>query len=235
MPVRGFVLNTQKDTVTGFASIHLGMGFFTFKPEAGQTYTAFVQTAPGTVVPFPMPEVQAQGMVMQVDNMSSKEQVKVYVRHNRSSSDEAATLTLLAQTRGQPIHEVNIPINKKIVMVQLPKKEFPEGIAQLTLFDETHSPACERLIFVNQQERINIALTPDKKTYKNREKVGLSLTTTDASGKPVAANLSLAALDARLAPEADSNGATIVSHLLLSSDLTGTVEQPAWYFDADAR
>ena len=48
MPVSGFVLNTQKDTVTGFASSHLGMGFFTFKPEAGQAYTAFVQVAPGT-------------------------------------------------------------------------------------------------------------------------------------------------------------------------------------------
>jgi TonB-dependent SusC/RagA subfamily outer membrane receptor len=232
VPVRGFVLNTRKDTVTGFASIHLGMGFFTVKPEAGQAYTAFVQITPETIIPYPMPAVQAQGVVMQVDNMSSKEQVKVYVRHNRNSSDEAATLTLLAQTRGQPIHEVSIPLSKKVLMVQLPKKEFPEGIAQLTLFDETHTPACERLIFVNQQQRINITLTPDKKTYKNREKVALSLTTADANGKPVAANLSLVALDTQLAPEADSNSATIVSHLLLSSDLTGTIEQPAWYFDA---
>ena len=232
VPVRGFVLNTQKDTVTGFSSIHLGMGYFTFNPEAGQTYTAFVHTTPGTVIPYPMPAVQAKGIIMQVDNMSSKDQVKVYVRHNRSVSDENATLTLLAQTRGQPIHEVSIPVNKKIVMVQLPKKEFPEGIAQLTLFDEMHKPTCERLIFVNQQERINITLTPDKTTYRSREKVALSLTTTDDTGKPVSANLSLAALDVRLGPEADSNSATIVSHLLLSSDLTGTIEQPAWYFDA---
>lgn len=232
VPVSGFVLNTQKDTVAGFSSTYLGMGFFMFKPESGQVYTAFVRAASGTVVPYSMPAVQEQGIIMQVDNLSSKEQVKVYVRHNRSSADESATLTLLAQTRGQPIHEVRIPVNKKTLMVQLPKKEFPEGIAQLTLFDETHKPACERLIFVNQQERINVTLTPDKKTYKNREEVALSLTTTDANGKPVAANLSLAALDARLAPEADSNGTTIVSHLLLSSDLTGTIEQPAWYFDA---
>ncbi len=231
VPVRGFVLNTQKDTVTGFASLHLGMGFFTLKPESGQTYTAFVKTAQGGVIPYPIPVVQTQGVIMQVDNLSSKEQVKVYVRHNRSSADAAATLTLLAQTRGQPIHEVTIPVSKKMVMVQLPKSEFPEGIAQLTLFDETHAPACERLIFVNRQGRINITLTPDKKTYKNREKIALSLTTTDADGKPVAANLSLAALDAQLAPEADSNSATIVSHLLLSSDLTGTIEQPAWYFN----
>ncbi len=171
VPISGFVLNRQKDTVTGFASSHLGMGFFTFKPEVGQVYTAFVEAATGTVVPYPIPAVQEQGIIMQVDNISSKEQVKVYVRHNRTSSDETAALTLLAQTRGQPIHQVSMPITKKVLMIQLPKKEFPEGIAQLTLFDETHRPACERLIFVNRDERINITLTPDKKAYKNREKV----------------------------------------------------------------
>ena len=229
--VKGFVLNARKDTITGFASTRLGMGFFSIKPEAGQTYTAFVQPGDGSTVPYPMPVAQAQGVVMQVDNISRADQVKVYVRHNKTNDDAAAALTLLAQTRGQPVHVVSIPLTKKTALIQLPRAEFPEGIAQLTLFDETHKPISERLIFVNKDERINIGLVSTKKSYKNREKIDLTITTTTPEGKPAPANLSLAAVDSLLAPEADSSGTSIVSNLLLTSDLTGTVEQPGYYFN----
>ena len=229
--VKGFVLNSKKDTITGFASSHLGMGFLTVKPEAGETYTAFVQPGDGSTMAYPMPSIQTQGIVMQVDNMSRADQMKVYIRHNKTSTDAAAALTLLAHTRGQPVHVVSIPLAKKTALVQLPKSEFPEGIAQLTLFDETHKPVSERLVFVNRDGRIDVSLTTDKKTYKNRGKVNLTITTTTADGKPAPANLSLAAVDGLLAPEADSNGISIVSNMLLTSDLTGTIEQPGYYFD----
>ena len=229
--VKGFVLDSKKDTVTGFASTFLGMGYFTMLPVAGQVYTAYVQLEKDNVTAYPMPAVQAQGIVMQVDNLSMKDQIKVYVRHNKATTDPAARLTLLAQTRGQVLHVVSIPAGKKSALVQLAKKDFPEGISQLTLFDEVHTPVCERLIFVDREERIVVKINPSKQTYKNRENVALTITTTDANGQAVAANLSLAAVDNRLVPEADTNAATIVSHLLLASDLTGTIEQPDYYFN----
>ena len=80
-----------------------------------------------------------------------------------------------------------VPLTKKLSIVQIQKSEFPEGIAHLTLFDETHKPTNERLIFVQKDGRTNVAITADKKTYKNREKVTLAITTTDAQGKPPAA------------------------------------------------
>ncbi|GAB2577484.1 TonB-dependent receptor plug domain-containing protein [Spirosoma areae] len=232
LPIEGFVLDAKKDTVIGFASTHFGMGYFTFKPEAGQAYTAFVRLADGTIASYPMPAVQAQGVVLLVDNLSQKDKIKVYVRHNKTSADTTAKLTLFAQTRGQIVQVVRVPLAKKSSLIQLLKADFPEGIAQLTVFDETGRPASERLLFVNKNQQVTIALTPDKKAYKHRGKVDLTITTTNAGGKPVSANLSLAAVDARLAPEPDSNRATIVSHLLLASDLTGTIEQPGYYFDA---
>lgn len=227
--VEGFILNAKKDSIMGFTSTHLGMGYVTFKPEAGQLYTAAVKFSDGTIASYPLPAVQTQGVVMQVDNLSHKDNIKVYLFHNKTSADATATLTLVAQTRGQMVQAAKIPLAKKASMVQLPRAQFPEGISQLTLFDEANKPICERLVFVNKNEQITIALTPDKPAYKNREKVDLTITTTNANGKPMAANLSLAAVDARLAPEADSNGATVTSHLLLSSDLTGTIEQPDYY------
>ena len=227
--VEGFVLDAKKDTVIGFSSTFLGMGYLTFKPEAGQSYTAFVQFNDGTRRAYPLPSAKAQGVVMQVDNLSHKDNIKVYLRHNKNAADTSAKMTLVAQTRGQIVQVAIIPLSKKASLIQLPRAQFPEGIAQLTLFDEAHTPVGERLVFINKNEQITIGLTANKTSYKNREQVNLAIKTTNADGKPVAANLSLAAVDARLAPEADSNGATIVSHLLLASDLTGTIEQPDYY------
>ena len=99
MAIKGFVLDAKKDTVTGFASMHLGMGYFMFKPESGQHYTAFVPNADGTLATYPMPTVQEQGVVMQVDNLTNKDNVLVYLMHNKTTTDTSATLTLIAQTR----------------------------------------------------------------------------------------------------------------------------------------
>ena len=124
----GFVLNTQKDTVAGFFSMHNGMGHFAIKPEAGQTYTAFVRLGDGTVAPYPMPAVQPQGVVMQVDNLTNKDNIRVYVRHNKPVGDPAAagpsaagfstaTMTLVAHTRGMAVQMAKVPLNKKSSVV----------------------------------------------------------------------------------------------------------------------
>ena len=229
--VDGFVLDSRKDTVAGFASTHQGMGFFSMKPEAGQTYTAFVRLGNDILAPYPIPNALPQGAIMQVDNLTNKDFIRIYVRHNKSAPDAAATLTLLAQTRGQIIQVAKIPLARQTALVQLARAQFPEGIAQLTLFDETEKPVCERLVFIDRNERIRVNLTPAKPAYANRERVDLTVTTTAPDGKPIPANLSLAAVDAQLVPDLDTNGTSIVSYLLLSSDLTGTIEQPGYYFD----
>lgn len=230
VPVRGFVLNARKDTITGFSSTHLGIGFLTMKPEPGQTYTAYVSQTGGTYQAYTLPVAQPRGVVMQVDNLSNKDNIRIYIRHNRPPADSATAMTLFAQTRGMVVQLIKVPPSPKGTVVQLPKADFPEGIAQLTLFDGTGKPIAERLVFIPKNDQMRVSLATNKTLYKNRERVDVTITTTSA-GKPVPANLSLSAVDARLSPEADSNSATIVSHLMLSSDLTGTIEQPDYYFN----
>lgn len=237
--VTGFVLDARNDTVIGFRSQRLGMGFFTFRPEPGQTYTAFVQPPGGRVAPVAFPTVQPVGAVMTVDNMTNKDNIRVYVANNRpvtADNGPPAELTLVAQTRGIVVQVAKAPLNKKAFVVQLPRQQFPEGIAQLTLFDETNMPVCERLVFIEKNNRLKIDVKADASTVKPRGKVDLNLTVTTPDGKPASAALSLAVTDGQLVPP-DTNAATLVSSLLLTSDLAGTVEQPGYYFDTkhDAR
>jgi TonB-dependent SusC/RagA subfamily outer membrane receptor len=227
--ITGYVVNNSKDTLTGFTSQHLGMGFFSILPVAGQTYTAYVQTGDGPLFAYPLPAAAAEGATLQVDNLSNRDKVRIFVQHNFAG--QTGAMTLIAQSRGIISQTAQVPLARKTSSILMPRNQFAEGITQLTLFDSENRPICERLIFVDRNERMHIQLTSNKSTYKKRERIDLTITTTDATGKPVPANLSLSALDEQLTPRTDSAGQTIVSSLLLTSDLVGTIEQPGYYFD----
>jgi len=239
MDINGFVLNNQNDTVMGFGSLHLGMGTFSVTPEPNQTYRVFARAAGSKeFFEYPMPTAQPLGFVMTVDNVSNPNNVKVFIQHNKTSSapeaglpDGSGRVTLVAQTRGVVVQVVQAPLTKKAFLIQLPRDKFLDGIAQLTLFDEKNVPVCERLVFIDRKDRLTVKLTPGKATYKPREAVEVDVTVTDPAGKPVETTLSLAATDEKLAPSFESNPGSLVSHLLLTSDLVGVVEQPGNYFE----
>ena len=127
LAVKGFVLDAKKDTVIGFTTTHLGMGYFMLKPEPAQVYTAFVTAADGTLASYPIPAVQEQGVVMQVENLTNKDNVLVYVMHNKTITDTAATLTLVAQARGQIIQVAKIPVIPKNGHGSITSGHFPGG------------------------------------------------------------------------------------------------------------
>lgn len=81
--------------------------------------------------------------------------------------------------------------------MNIPRSKFPdEGIAHLTLFDDAGNPLAERLVFIRQKQELRVQIQPDKPRYRPREAVNLALTVTDAGGRPVAGNFSLATTDA---------------------------------------
>ncbi|GAB3906400.1 Plug domain-containing protein [Larkinella knui] len=226
----GFVLSSAGDTVTGFSAKHRGMGYFSIKPEPGQHYTAFVNLSDGSRYQYALPEARPEGYVLLVDNITNRENVRVYVRNNKPASAQGR-FTLIAQSRGKEIQVAQGDMSKKAVVFQISRQLFPEGISQFTLFDETNQPVCERLAFIEKKDRLNIRLKPSKPTFGAREKVQVEVAVTDASGAPVRANLSLAATDASQVVEKEPYAANLVSYLLLGSDLKGLIEEPGYYFD----
>ncbi|RYF73426.1 MAG: TonB-dependent receptor [Cytophagaceae bacterium] len=237
--VSGFVLDSKKDTIVGFQSQHLGMGTFPLTPEAGQTYQAFVKI-PGTTgyTSYTMPASQSSGYLLQVDNLSNKDNIRVFVSNSMppsatppESGSMAGMLTVLAQVNGQPVLALRGPASRKQFMVQIPRAKCPEGIVQITLLDPTGKPVSERLVYSNQNELINLTVTPGTSVAGPRKRIDLTVTATDLEGKPVKADLSLAVTDLAQQPKPKPFASSLPSYLLLTSDLTGYVEQPGYYFD----
>lgn len=228
--VTGTILANDRDTLTAFRSTNLGMGQFTIPVQAGQTYTAVLFNPDGTERRIPLPGVPAAGFGLAV-HAFAKESIRVFVHNAAPQAASPRELVLLVQQRGVVCFVAKGNTGGRSFSVNVPRSKFPnDGIAHLTLFDDAGNPLAERLVFIRQKQELRVQVQPDKPRYKPREAVTLALTVTDREGKPATGNFSLAATDAGQVV-AEPQAQTLVSYLLLSSDLHGAVEQPGRYFD----
>ncbi len=223
--IEGVVLTEKGSQVASFTSFHQGMGAFRFNPQPGEKYVVKITKPAGINAAYALPEALPRGYVMNVDN-SKKDELSVTV-----NSTEMGELSLIAQVRGKICYTTFINANKGVNRITVPTASFPAGVAQLTLFDPKGIARCERMTFVNKDKQLNITVETDKEKYQPREKVKMTLTVKDESGMPMPASLSLAVVNDQLLSFADDKSGNLLSQLLLQQDITGKVEEPAFYFD----
>jgi TonB-dependent SusC/RagA subfamily outer membrane receptor len=231
-PVEGVILNDRRDTVAIMLAEHAGMGRFAMRPEAGRTYTAHLTGGAGQQRQVPLPAALPRGHGLGVDNLTNRDNVRVFITTSHPDASQPRDLYLIAHLRGQVAFVAKGTTARKTFVANVPRKAFPDGgVAHFTLFDAAGVPLAERLAFIQPRARLTIQITPDKPAYKPREAVSLRVAVTDTAGRPVpGAALTMAVTDPRQVI-ADPEGESLLTYLLLSSDLRGTIERPGQYFD----
>lgn len=203
----------------------LGMSSFFFTPQRGKQYSA---TIGGQTTKRPLPAAIDTGLVMTVKNLPQAADIQVRIQV--SDFRIFPSVYLLAQTRGVVCYSAKADVKTPVVLIRIPKTEFPAGISQITVMDAQANPLAERLVFVNHQEQLKVSVVPDKPVYKPRENVTLTVTAEDMQGVPVQADLSLAVTDDEqvlISQDRES----IHAYLLLASELQGYIESPGYYFN----
>jgi hypothetical protein len=208
---------------TGFA----GMGSFQFTPQAGHSYHAHLRYEDGTEENKDLPKAEEYGYALSIDNTDSQ-QVRINIAAKLVTPSE--NVTVVAQYNNRIQYSATLSLNNGNASTTVSKKKFPAGIVQFTLFDAATKPVAERLAFINQNDCIRINKSLDKVLYSKREHVKMMLTVKDEKGDPVAGNFSIAVTDGSSAAVDTMNKRSILSDLLLTSDLKGYIEKPDYYF-----
>lgn len=231
MPVTGYISDNANTKIIDLKSEHAGMGTFSLFTETNKTYTATIKFPDGSDKMFPLPRTLKSGYVLNVIQNSEAVNVKIQASPDTPSDNE---IILVAQSNGHVIYVSKTKLDSRTLTAEIPKSRFPTGVIQFTLFSEKNEPVAERLIFVNNHDQLNIGLRPDKSVYTKREKVTMAIDVKDKAGKPVVGSFSLAIIDAAKTPFDDDKETSILSNLLLTSDLKGYIEQPNYYFNGSA-
>ncbi|MFN8357314.1 MAG: TonB-dependent receptor plug domain-containing protein [Spirosomataceae bacterium] len=231
--IEGVIEEIGTGVVTEFKSEHLGIGAFNHYPKPGKQYVAKVKYM-GKELVYALPSAKEEGVVISIGNLLA-DNIKVsFAAHLSPEKLAAETFNLVAHVRGQVRYIAEIPkdVNRTFYV---PRNKIPdEGIVHFTLFDKNLNPVAERLVFNKvANQRLNIKIEPNKVEYSPREQVSVQLTATNSKGLPVQGSFSLAAVSESQIPDENLFTEHIVSYLLMSSDLRGTIEQPAYYFDSD--
>lgn len=228
--IEGFLFNSKGDTLTNFRSEHNGMGIFTMNPVNNETYYVTVRTNDSITKRFDLPAIETKGISIAMSHY--KQEIR-YEIQKTEATEWPQKLFLLAHTRGKLA--ILQPINPKRTFGKMNDSLFTEGITHFMLIDEQGNALSERLIFVPDHKPNQWQITTDQPTYGKREKVSLQIAAKDSEGNPVEGTFSVSITD-RKSIQPDSLADNILSNLLLTSDLKGYVEDPAFYFlNQDAR
>jgi TonB-dependent SusC/RagA subfamily outer membrane receptor len=224
--ITGTITDEQGQQAGKLSSQHLGMGVVNFMPVAGKKYKANITYADSTYV-FDLPKPDDSGYYLNVDNTDS---LSLRIDITAGPQNHQAQVNLIAQSAGIVYDYTGARLVNNHFTTTIPKDRFPSGILQLTLFSTTGEPMNERLVFINNHDQLNLKLETEKAIYHAREKVKINIKSANSDNHPAPGSFSVAVINASVVPADEDRESTILSHLLLTSDLKGYVEAPNYYF-----
>lgn len=218
--VVGSILDEQGNEITKIQSFYGGMGKFSITPAAGKTYT-FVTSAPfDTRTELPA-SIDGLGL------------------HLSAAARDTLEFTILgSKAADQPLYlsgvlnnvlYSSIRISPEAPVTKVPITDFPQGIAQFTLFADA-KPVSERLVFVNRHKSLQISSSLTEQEYQPKSAMSFDIQVTDHQGKPIKGNFSLAVADDYYARIGGQYQPSIIAQLLLTSELKGKIPNPNYYF-----
>lgn len=217
----GVVVNERNDTVSRFASGHAGLSKFAFVPQTGHSYKAIIEDEHRAKFRYSLPLPEVGGYVMHVQD-STADKIAITIRTKEINANE---IYLLAHTRQVLKFQQRAILRNGKGSFVIDKSLLDAGVSSFTVFNEQLKPVCERVYFQKPEKKLEINLNGNPFGIKPREKVELDVLLNESSASNTAISVSVFRKDSLELPVQ-----TIQEYVWLTSDLSGTVENPGYYF-----
>ena len=218
--ITGNIVDGSGNTVASITTTHDGMGLAKFTPQAGISYQAICLNDDLGEKSFDLPQVRNDATVLQVSNEDKT--VKIEAKGSQQS-----TAMIAVQQRGSLLAT-------GLGSVTIETDTLPAGVVQALLMNENGRMLSERLFFVTGKQVPKAQLNSDQSSYDSRELVQASVDLSDFTfADTIAGNFAVSVTDDRtIVPDTTMS---ILTELLLQSDLQGRINNPAWYFITPGR
>lgn len=222
--VSGTIKNEKDETVTTFSVYHDGLGMFDITPVAGEKYYALLNNDSYGVKYF-LPEVVEKGLVFRLIPNTGGKDFEVYQNSNDSLMRGDY---MIGQMQHKPVFKLGLDKTKKNINGFINTQQLKSGIMHVTVFNKDDMPLAERICFVDNKEYIQAAeLVIDTLSFAARGKNSFTFSLLDS----IAGSFSIAITDPAYSLS-DKRSENIISSLLLTGDLKGEINNPAYYFSS---
>jgi len=222
--VTGKLIDENDVGIATVETFYAGMGVFEYIPEPGKRIWLKCKNIHGLEKQFELPQPSPQAYSLSAYSMDNE--LLIEVNHSVHAPD--IPCFLLAHCRGALLYFSEWHTAHESVLFDT--NEFPAGIIQFVLFDEQMNPLSERLVFSKNftNDVATVEFQTDKAFYAKREKVSTILSLYPSLSGRAGVGLCSVAITDDKDITVDST-TTILSSLLLSSELKGYIENPASY------
>ncbi len=224
---KGVIESKEGNVICDFESVHKGMGSFFLKPQPDKQYFAHLLYNNRNYY-IPLPGATDNGCVMTIKPSPPLDDPLLSIKCSQTEINTTKYIT--GSTNGKILFSARVKLANDSCGFRVPLIYLPDGICRLTLLSSEFKPQCERLVYIDKDDRFAIEIKTDSSYYGTRSKVSLQILTRKTDGTPVSTDLSLAVVD----KEFTENNITvndISAYKLLESELKGKIEEAGYYFE----
>ena len=188
-------------------------------PENDKTYKATITFPDGSKGGYDLPKVNNEGINLAVNN-NDPENLTIKIATNASyfQKNKNRGYYIIAQSGGTICYTGLATLQSQVYTGTVPKSKFPTGIiVQVTLFAADGEPQSERIVFIQHNDALNIALNADLPAYTSKQHVKMTVSAKNKA-LPVEGTFSVSVIDETKVPFDEDAETTILSSLLLTSD-----------------
>ncbi|MDP4284152.1 MAG: hypothetical protein Q8891_06990 [Bacteroidota bacterium] len=220
--VKGIIKNKKGKIIDSLRVIHDGMGFFYLRPEKGDTFIAIWKDEKGAEHTTSLPAIKEKGVSLQVAINGTRR--TFLVSAPPQSINQLGLIHIIGTMYQQEVFKVSKELNNGAIQEVIPTENLPSGILTITVFDKNWNPLAERITYINNEEYLFYPeMTVQHWGLNKRARNEIEISVPDS----LSANLSVSVTDMAIASDTSDN---IISHLLLTGELKGKVNDPAYYF-----
>jgi TonB-dependent Receptor Plug Domain len=194
LDLSGYVKDSRDSIVGRFSSSIDGLGKFSFDAWNRRKYTAYIRGPNNQEIAYPLPRMDPFASQISItDRSDGSIRIRVSLGDSLYKKNKTSYLlgvsgdSLCFAAQGTDMYELNIP-----------ERNFPDGMANLVLFDEQGKLVSDRAIYVDHNHSMLDSKT-DKSAYGSREKIDLDFSVSQWNQQPVSSMLSVSVVDARFA------------------------------------
>lgn len=228
---RTHILTHQGDTVAIVNTNSLGMGSAPLYIQAADTLIAYTEFENGSHTTTQLPLPVKSGFAVEVNSMTDHTLFAQLTIGTEQPREE--DIYFIVHHLGNIYYASKQAATKNELIFSVNKKDLPNGVLTLTFLNHRLEPVAERPFFNFQTDGVlTLRAQTDAQTYGPRQKVTLSMETGTTADSVRNAVLSASIINrSKLQQDVPETHGDIFSSLLLSNDIQGYLENPAYYFE----
>lgn len=223
LQLQGVIKDQDGKEICPFTTWHNGMGLFSFTPEKNHQYAA-MYTWNGKTITQNLPMIVNTGTILSVINHPEGFFFEIKSTNKLIDQEE---VVLIGTMQGNEVFKTSLSLNREQIQGILKTKNLHTGILEIRLQNSKNIIIAKRTVFVNNQEyKITSRLLLDTLSTGPNAKNSWRLQLLDTIQGTISVSITDAERDFFVIPPP-----SIISQLLLTSELAGHIHNPDWYFN----